>query len=186
MPMVLFAAPSGAGKTTLARRVMALRPKMRFSVSATTRPPRAGERDGHDYHFVSQEVFRAMIAQNAFIEFEEVYPGRFYGTPVSELEAANAAGEILVLDLDVQGARRIKEKFGPGVLTLFVAPPSLEVLEARLRARGTETEESLQTRLARARFEMDQAPHFDKVIVNDTLDRAVAETLEHLAAYLPD
>jgi len=186
MPMVLFAAPSGSGKTTLARRVMALCPNLRFSVSVTTRPPRAGERDGHDYHFVSPEAFRALIAQNAFIEFEEVYPGRFYGTPNSELKAAEAAGEILVLDLDVQGARRIKEKFGHDVLTLFIAPPSLEVLEARLRARGTETEDTLRTRLARAQFEMEQAAYFDKVIVNDVLERAVEETLSHLMAYLPD
>lgn len=178
---VVLTAPSGAGKTTIARRLLAALPGLRFSVSATTRPPRDGEVDGRDYHFVSPERFQAMIEAGELIEWQEVYAGRYYGTPRAELARD---GRALLLDIDVKGARNIKRLYGRDVLTLFVAPPSLAALEARLRARGTETEETLHARLGRARAEMELADDFDHVVVNDDLDVAVAETLALVTAYL--
>lgn len=178
---VVLTAPSGSGKTTIARRLLAALPGLRFSVSATTRPPRAGEVDGRDYHFVSPERFAAMIAAGELLEWQEVYPGRFYGTPRSELVKDDRA---LLLDIDVQGARNVKQMYGEDVLALYIAPPSLAVLEARLRARGTESEETLHVRLGRARAEMAFAEFFDHVVVNDVLDEAVAETLSLVDAYL--
>lgn len=184
--LVALTAPSGAGKTTIARRLMAEIPGLRFSVSATTRPPRSHERDGVDYHFVSDARFHEMIAEGAFVEHEEVYPGRFYGTPWAELDGSASPGSAgaLLLDIDVRGAMAVKERFGAGVLTIFVAPPSMDVLEQRLRARGTETEATLATRLGRAAEEMAYAPRFDAVVVNARLDDAVAETLTLVRRYL--
>ncbi len=185
--LIVLTAPSGAGKTTIARRLMAALPGLRFSVSATTREPRAHERDGVDYHFVSDARFHEMIEAGAFVEHEEVYPGRFYGTPWAELDGS-AAGEpatdAVLLDIDVKGAMEVKERFGAGVLTVFVAPPSIAALEQRLRARGTETEATLAVRLARAAEEMAYAPRFDAVVVNARLDDAVAETLTLVRRYL--
>ncbi|MCA0267944.1 MAG: guanylate kinase [Bacteroidetes bacterium] len=178
---VVLTAPSGSGKTTIARRLLEAFPGLRFSVSATTRPPRDGEVDGRDYHFVSVEHFREMIEAGDLLEWQEVYPGRFYGTPTSELAKDD---RVLLLDIDVMGARNIKHLYGDDVLALYIAPPSLAVLEQRLRARGTETEETLAMRLARARVELGMADVFDRVIVNDVLDDAVAETLSLVRAYL--
>ena len=181
--IVALTAPSGAGKTTIARRLLAERGDLRFSVSATTRPPREGETDGVHYYFVSPKRFRAMIADGELLEYEEVYPDRFYGTLVSEVERAMGAQSVL-LDVDVKGALRVKELFGERALTLFIAPPSLEALGDRLSARGTETTETLAVRLARAEEELTYADHFDAIIVNDNLEAAVAETSRRVAAFL--
>lgn len=181
--LVVITAPSGAGKTTIARRLLAELPGLRFSVSATTRPPRAHEQDGVDYHFVSVEDFHRLKDEGALIEWEEVYPGRFYGTPRAELERLTPGGALL-LDVDVKGALHIKELFGAHALTIFVAPPSLSVLEERLRARGTETDKTLHIRLAWARDELTYAPRFDHVVVNERLDTAVAETLALVRTFL--
>jgi guanylate kinase len=181
--VVALTAPSGAGKTTIARRLLASRGDLRFSVSATTRPARSGETDGVHYHFVTPERFAAMIAGGELLEYEEVYPGRFYGTLVSEVERGLDSGSVL-LDVDVKGALRVKELFGERALTVFVAPPSLGVLEERLRARGTETDDTLAIRLGRARDEMGYAGRFDAVVINDVLDDAVAETSRRVAAFL--
>ena len=188
MNLIVLTAPSGAGKTTLARRVMAEVPGLRFSVSATTRPPREGERDGVDYFFISPGEFEERIEAGAFVEYEEVYPGRFYGTLASQLASAarEASGEggAVILDIDVKGALNVKRLFGADALTLFVAPPSLEVLEGRLRHRGTETEDRIRVRLERAEMEMAHASRFDRVIVNGDLDRAVAETVGLVRGFL--
>jgi guanylate kinase len=181
--VVVITAPSGAGKTTIARRLLAQIPGLRFSVSATTRPPRPHEQDGVDYHFVSVEDFHRLKDEGALIEWEEVYPGRFYGTPHAELARLTPGGALL-LDVDVKGALHIKELFGANALTIFVAPPSLAVLEERLRARGTETDKTLHIRLAWARDELTYAPRFDHVVVNERLDTAVAETLALVRSFL--
>ena len=181
--IIALAAPSGAGKTTIARRVLKALPALRFSVSATTRPPRPGEEDGVHYHFLSEEVFRARIEAGDLLEYEEVYPGRFYGTLRSEVEQSSRTAPVL-LDIDVKGALNVKNQFGDRALLLFIQPPSLQVLAERLRSRATETEESLQTRLARAEMELQAAPHCDAVVTNDDLDAAVAETLAHVRAFV--
>ncbi len=181
--VIALTAPSGAGKTTIARRLLAERDDLRFSVSATTRPPRPGEIDGVHYHFVSSERFRSMISDGELLEYEEVYPGRFYGTLVGEIERAMETQSVL-LDVDVKGALRVKELFGDRALTLFIAPPSLDELSARLTARGTETGDTLAVRMTRAAEELTYAERFDAVVINDDLETAVAETSRRVAAFL--
>ena len=181
--VIALTAPSGAGKTTIARRLLAERDDLRFSVSATTRPPREGEVDGVHYHFVSADRFREMIAGGELLEYEEVYPDRFYGTLVGEVERVMESQSVL-LDVDVKGALRVKKLFGDQALTLFVAPPSIEELGERLRARGTETDETLAVRLTRAEEELTYSERFDAVIVNDDLEAAVLETSRRVAAFL--
>ncbi|MDX1418863.1 MAG: guanylate kinase [Rubricoccaceae bacterium] len=183
MKLIVLTAPSGAGKTTIARRVMEAVPGLQFSISATTRPARDGERNGIDYFFLSDEAFAAEIEAGAFVEYEEVYPGRFYGTLRRELERL-AESAAVVLDLDVKGALNVKRLYGDRALTLFVQPPSLAVLAERLRARGTETEDRLAVRLERAKLELQYAPECDAVVVNDDLDTAVAETVALVRAFL--
>ncbi len=181
--IVALTAPSGAGKTTIARRVLEAFPEMRFSVSATTRPPRPHEQDGIDYHFVSEDRFREMIAAGDLVEYEEVYPGRFYGTLRREIEEKGVYHPIL-LDVDVRGAGNVNRLYGRNALTIFIKPPSIEVLERRLRERNTESEESLRVRIERAHAELRHADRFDVVVVNDRLEDAVAETLEHVRTFL--
>lgn len=188
MKLLVLAAPSGSGKTTLARRLMAAVPGLVFSVSATTRAPRAGERDGVDYYFLTPEVFRARLAAGDFLEHEEVYPNCFYGTLRPELERLAARPDVraVVLDVDVQGAASVKRLYGAASRTVFVQPPSLAVLADRLHARGTETPERVAERLAKAERELAAAPAFDVVLVNDDLDRATAELVAHTEAFLGD
>jgi guanylate kinase len=181
--VVVLTAPSGSGKTSLARRLLEAVPGMRFSVSATTRSPRPGERDGESYHFLSRDGFRARADRGDFAEFEEVYPGLFYGTLRSEIERSSADRPVL-LDVDVKGAARVKEVFAERVLAVFVRPPSIEALEARLRERRTEDETALRTRLERARLELTYEPRFDATVVNDDLDRAAAETIALVRSFL--
>ena len=158
-------------------------PEMTFSVSATTRPRRADEQHGVHYYFISEDDFRALIDADGFIEYEEVYPGRFYGTLCAEVERATAARPIL-LDIDVEGTLNVKRRYADAVLTIFIHPPSLEVLAERLRKRETETEDSLRVRLDRARLELTYAARFDAVVVNDDLERAVAETIRLVGQFL--
>ncbi len=181
--IIVLTAPSGAGKTTIAHRVLDAMPEMNFSVSATTRPARPDETDGEDYHFLSTEEFEARIESGDLLEYEEVYPGRFYGTLRSEIEAKAEHGPIL-LDIDVNGALNVKRAFGDDALALFIAPPSREELRRRLRKRGTEDADALRARLDRADRELEQADAFDGVVVNDDLDTAVEETLTRIRQFL--
>ncbi len=171
----LFAvsAPSGAGKTTLCRRLIAELPDISFSVSYTTRAPRHGEMDGVAYHFVSLERFLAMREAGEFLEWAEVH-GNFYGTGKAEVTSRISRGEDVLLDIDVQGARRIREIF-PEAVTIFLLPPSWEVLEKRLGGRGTEDREVLARRLTNARAELEAAHEYDYMVINDEIDRAVAD-----------
>jgi guanylate kinase len=181
--IIVLTAPSGSGKTTIARRVLEAFPEMRFSVSVTTRPPRPGERDGVHYHFISEEEFRRHIAAGDLLEYEEVYPGRFYGTLVSEVRDAAKKRPVL-LDIEVKGAENVKKIFGDDALVIFIRPPSLEVLAERLRLRNTESEETLRHRLERAAHELEYADRFDAVVVNDDLDRATEETIRLIRSFL--
>jgi guanylate kinase len=172
--IIVLTAPSGAGKTSIAKALLKRIDGLRFSVSATTRDARGNEQDGIDYHFLTRDAFEDAVAQKAFAEYEEVYSGKWYGTPYAEIDRATPEEPIL-LDIDVHGALRVKEKYGSDVQAIFVAPPSLAVLTERLRARGTETEDALAIRLDRVRYELSYADRFDVRVVNDDLKRASDE-----------
>lgn len=178
---ILFSAPSGSGKTTIVRELLATLPQLGFSVSATTRARRDGEENGKDYFFLTADEFRTRIAAGDFVEWEEVYDGLFYGTLKSEVERLWQAGKDVVFDVDVKGGLSLKNYFGDRALAVFVDVPSLEVLRDRLISRGTETEESLRKRLDRAAYESGFRDRFDIIIINDKLDKAIAEARE---AYL--
>lgn len=169
---MVFSAPSGAGKTTIVTHLLKAFNKLEFSVSATSRAPRGQEVDGKDYYFLSVKEFKKRIKNNEFVEYEEVYPGSFYGTLKSEVERIWAKGNVIMFDVDVKGGVSIKKIFGEKAFTVFIMPPSLEVMEKRLRARGTDSEEAIQTRVAKAAEEMTYAAKFDAVLVNDVLEES--------------
>ncbi|HXF08056.1 MAG TPA: guanylate kinase [Candidatus Acidoferrales bacterium] len=171
--LFVIAAPSGAGKTSLVQALMAADPGLRFSVSHTTRPPRPGEVDGRDYHFVDPETFRRMVAEDAFLEHAEVF-GRSYGTSRAAVEARLAAGEDVILEIDWQGARQIRTLM-PACVSIFILPPSRVELERRLRGRGTDDAEVIERRLALAVAEMRHYGEFEYLVVNDAFDVALAE-----------
>ncbi len=181
--LVVLTAPSGSGKTTIANRILEAMPAFRFSVSATTRPRRPDEKDGEDYHFLSHQEFQALIHSGEMLEYEEVYPGRLYGTLRSELDGASAAKPIL-LDIDIEGAFRIKKIYGENALIVFIRPPSVRELGRRLRERATENEDTIRVRLDRARRELDAVRQADKVIENDDIERAVKETLRVVRRFI--
>ena len=183
--IIVVAAPSGCGKSTIINAVMEdAELNLGFSVSATTRPPRPGEIDGVNYYFMTEDAFRDTIAEGGFIEYEEVYPGRFYGTLQSEIERIIASGRNIILDLDVNGALGVKKIYGSEALTLFIEPPSLEELRRRLEFRGTESPEVVDVRIDRAQYELSRAPEFDRRIVNDRLDIAIKQTRNLLEAFV--
>lgn len=182
--LIIFSAPSGSGKTTLVHYVMEKIPKLSFSVSATSRPPRPGEKNGVDYYFISVEDFRRKIKEGAFVEWQEVYENQYYGTLKSEVEKIRARGHSVVFDVDVKGGVNIKKIYRDQALAIFVKPPSLKVLEERLRRRSTEDEESLRKRLERAAFELGFESRFDKVVVNDQLEKAQQEALHLVREFL--
>lgn len=171
--LIIFSAPSGSGKSTIIELLTTRYGlKGHFSVSATSRPPRGEEVDGIHYHFLSVEEFQKKIQENAFLEYEEVYPGLYYGTLKSEVDAHLAAGETVLLDIDVVGALNVKRIYGERALTLFIQPPSLETLRTRLEERGTDTQEKIEERLAKASYEMSFAAQFDYCVTNDQLEHA--------------
>ncbi len=175
--IIIISAPSGCGKSTIINAINdRQRVDLKFSVSATNRSPRPGEVDGVNYYFLTDEQFRQHIADNDFVEFEEVYPGRFYGTLKSEIDRRLNQGENIVLDIDVCGGVNVKKLYPDNSLSIFIKPPSIEALRDRLTGRGTETEDSLRQRLDRAEYELSFLPRFDCAIVNDDLDKAVTDT----------
>lgn len=186
---ILFSAPSGCGKTTIIHELMQgglgePYNRFEFSVSATSRAPRGQEVNGQDYYFLSHDEFMRRVQNNEFLEWEEVYAGTCYGTLKSEIDRIWGKGNIIVFDVDVNGGRNIKRFFGSDALSIFVMPPSIEVLEQRLRSRGTDSEEAITKRLGRSAEELKQAPLFDITIVNDELQRAVADTRKAIEDFL--
>ena len=181
---ILFSAPSGSGKTTIIREILKRFDCFEFSISATSRQPREGERDGVDYYYLSPEDFARRVQDDQFLEWEEVYAGVCYGTLKSEIDRIWDNGHVIIFDVDVNGGMNIKKYFGPDALSLFVMPPSVEVLEQRLRSRGTESEENIVKRLARSAAELKMSSHFDVTIVNDDLEHAVDETQRVINNYL--
>jgi guanylate kinase len=173
--LFIFSAPSGSGKSTIVQHLMKQKLGLAFSISATSRAPRKGEVDGREYHFISPEQFKQRIENAEFLEWEEVYPGQFYGTLRSEVERIWKQGEHAVFDIDVIGGLKLKKEFGERACAIFVRPPSLEELENRLRTRNTDEEASLQKRLGKAAYEMTFAEQFDHVLVNDELERSLQE-----------
>lgn len=183
--VIILSAPSGSGKSTIINALMNEgKLNMQFSVSATNRAPRGSEQHGKDYYFLSDEEFRHAIADNAFLEYEEVYPGRFYGTLKSEIDRIGAAGSNVVMDIDVNGALRVKEQLGDRALSLFIQPPGIDELRRRLEQRATDSAESIATRIERARYELEQAPQFDARIVNDKLEPAIDRTRDIISDFL--
>lgn len=175
----IFSAPSGSGKTTILKPILEkLKDKFGFSISATTRPPREGERDKVDYYFITPQKMKEHIANGDFLEWEEVYPGKYYGTFKSELERIWQQGKYVIFDIDVKGGVNIKNILKNQACSIFIMPPSIEELERRLRNRNTESEETLKERLLRAEMEISLSENFDFVVCNDDLDEAIAKVEE--------
>lgn len=171
--LIIFSAPSGSGKSTIINKLMSeYGLRGRFSISATSRKPRGSEQDGVEYYFLSEEDFRKRIGEGDFLEYEEVYPGCFYGTLRSEVDRTLAQGENVILDIDVQGGLNVKKIYGDRALTLFIQPPSIERLRERLERRGTDAPEVIERRLAKAETELSFAPKYDAIVVNDDLEEA--------------
>ncbi len=177
--LIIFSAPSGSGKTTIVRELLASNSNLGFSISACTRSPRGDhEKHGIDYYFLSAEDFRQRIANNEFAEWEEVYPGTYYGTLKSEIERLWSLGKHVLFDVDVKGGLALKQVYQEKALAVFVRVPSVEILEQRLRARGTESEESLAKRISKMNYELSFEPNFDVVLINDDLETTMAKAKE--------
>ncbi|MDP2721824.1 MAG: guanylate kinase [Bacteroidales bacterium] len=184
--LIIFSAPSGSGKTTIVKELMKQVPNLAFSVSACSRPPRRGEVDGKDYFFISVEEFRKKIEEHAFVEWEEVYKDRLYGTLVAEVERMRNKGTHVLFDVDVLGGMNIKAVFGMAALSIFVQPPSVEELRSRLEMRGSDSKEDIDIRVEKAEFELTFAENFDVIVVNDRLDDAVKEVVTLVTEFLSE
>ena len=182
--LIIFSAPSGSGKSTIINYLLKQGLNLAFSISATSRPPRGTEQNGVEYFFLTPEEFRAKIEADEFLEYEEVYHNRFYGTLKAQVEKQSEAGHIVVFDVDVKGGCNIKKFYGTRALSIFIQPPSLAVLRQRLTGRGTDTPEVIEERLARASYELTFAPQFDHVVVNDNLKKAEEETYRLVKDFL--
>jgi guanylate kinase len=183
--LIIFSAPSGAGKTTIVREILKNENfRLEFSVSACSRPKRENETHGRDYYFLSVAEFKEKIAENAFVEWEEVYTDSFYGTLKSEVERIRSNGHNVIFDVDAAGGLNIKKQFTHDALSFFIMPPSIAELEKRLRLRNTDIEESIRKRLAKAEFEITFAEKFDRIILNDDLEKAVANTKNEIEKFL--
>lgn len=183
--LIIFSAPSGSGKSTIIGRLMARKElSLAFSVSCTSRAPRGKEQNGVEYFFITPEEFRERIARDEFLEYEEVYKDRFYGTLKSQVDSQREKGENVVFDVDVKGGVNIKKFYGDEALAVFIQPPSIEELRRRLVGRATDAPEVIEQRLARAEFELSFATQFDRVVVNDDLDKAVEEAYQAVKEFL--
>jgi guanylate kinase len=185
--VIILAAPSGAGKSTITQFLLQKYPKLSFSVSATTRAPRGNEQDGVAYHFLSLAKFEGLVYQNEFLEYEQVYEGVYYGTLVSELQRIWDLGKVPVLDIDVKGAIAVQKKLGDKSLSIFIMPPSIEVLKERLEKRNTETADSIETRINKAAYEISFSKDFNAIVKNEVLATACADAEKLLIDFLgPD
>ncbi len=182
--VLIFSAPSGSGKSTIVNHILSLHPEIEFSVSATSRPPRGTEQDGVEYLYYSADIFRALIRDEKFVEYEEVYPDRFYGTLKSEVNRIWAKGHVIIFDVDVKGGVSLKKYFGDAALSVFIQAPSVEELRKRLIARNTDPMDAIETRVAKAAEEMTYAPKFDKVLINDDLQTAYREAEVMVSTFL--
>ena len=182
--VLIFSAPSGSGKSTIVNHILSLHPEIEFSVSATSRPPRGAEQDGVEYLFYSADIFRSLIRDQKFVEYEEVYQDRFYGTLKSEVNRIWAKGHVIIFDVDVKGGVSLKKYFEDAALSVFIQAPSVEELRKRLIARQTDTPEAIEERVAKAAEEMTYAPKFDKVLVNDKLEEAFAAAEQMVDVFL--
>ena len=183
--IIIVSAPSGTGKSTVIGQIIDdTQLNLDFSVSCTSRQPRKGETHGVNYYFITHEEFKRKVEADEFIEWEEVYAGTCYGTLASEVERVTKQGKNLILDIDVKGALNVKKRYGERALAVFIMPPSIDVLGDRLRARATDTEQVIQTRLNKAAEEISYAPQFDKVIINDKLDQAVADMRQTILNFI--
>lgn len=182
--VIILTAPSGAGKTSISKYLLQEFPQFAFSISATTRAPRGTEQDGVEYHFISKSTFEGYIYQDAFLEYEMVYEGLYYGTLKSELGRIWNQGKIPLLDIDVKGAIKVQKQLGEKCLSIFIQPPSLEALKERLQKRQTETPESIQMRLDKAAYEISFSHEFNAIIKNDDLETACAETKKIISAFI--
>lgn len=184
--IIIFSAPSGSGKSTIINYLMEQDLNLHFSVSATSRPPRGNEQHGVEYFFLTPEEFRKHITQGDFLEYEEVYKDRYYGTLKSQVDAQLEKGDNVVCDVDVLGGLNIKKHYGERALSVFIQPPSIEELRKRLISRGTDAPNVIEDRIARAEFELSHASQFDVVVVNDDLERALADALQQVRAFLKE
>ena len=176
--IIILTAPSGAGKTSVKSRLLnTLKKELSFSVSATTRKMRGNEKEGVDYHFINEEAFKELVATNSFVEWEMVYQGLYYGTTIAEINRIWGEGKVPVLDIDVKGALNVKKKYGNDVLSIFIEPPSIEVLKERLIKRGTDSEQNILMRINKAGEEISYKSMFDRVVLNDDIERASSEVV---------
>lgn len=182
--LVIFSAPSGSGKTTIVRELLKRFDCFEFSISATSRQPRGQEQNGVDYYFMTNEEFKARVERDEFVEWEEVYAGTCYGTLKSEMERIWNAGKVIIFDVDVMGGISLKRLFGDDACSMFIMPPSIEELERRLRGRGTDAEDVILKRIAKAGFEISKADHFDHCVINDNLSVAVDEATAIINEFL--
>ena len=182
--VIIFSAPSGSGKTTLVKHCLEHFPELEFSISCTTRNPRGEEINGTDYHFINPEEFRQRIAEEAFVEFEEVYTNKYYGTLKSEVDRIWDSGKVVIFDVDVQGGISLKKYFAEKALSIFIMPPSVAALELRLIARGTDDLETIHTRVAKATEEISYKNDFDQIVVNDQLEIAKVEINNLITEFL--
>lgn len=182
--LIIFSAPSGSGKSTIINYLLKQGLDLAFSISATSRPPRGTERDGVEYFFLTPDEFRERIARGEFLEYEEVYPGRFYGTLKSQVEKQLVEGQNVIFDVDVVGGCNIKQYYGDRALSVFIQPPSVEELRRRLVGRGTDAPEVIADRVAKAEYELGFAPKFDVVVVNDDLETAERQALDIIRNFL--
>lgn len=183
--IIILSAPSGTGKSTIISRLMDYEGlKLGFSISATSRAPRGEEKDGREYYFLTSEEFHKRVENGEFVEWEEVYAGTCYGTLVSEVERVTGSGRNLIMDIDVKGALNVKKRYGKDALSIFILPPSVEELERRLRARSTDSEESIARRLDKAEYEMGFSDKFDRRVVNDSLDSCCSEVKKLIEEFI--